>query len=91
MKNTSEKYLKLKQQSFFVEKELELFYQELNLIRENIKDCNWKLNKDTCNRLASIEQPPALVINICEIFLFTLNQDSTWNNFKVINFNNSRI
>ncbi len=79
-------YKKYKQDCFFSEKEQELFTGEVNVLKEKIKDYNWKMNKDLCNKILALEKPPSLIINICEIFLYTLNQsNNSWSSFKVYN------
>jgi hypothetical protein len=77
---------KLKQDRFLVEKEHELFSQEINVIREKIKDINWKINKEYCNKFLSkcnSDRCPSMVVNLCEIFLYVLNlRETSWNAFK---------
>ena len=50
LKSISGSYIKLKQDCFFNEKEQELFNQEIRVLTEKFKDCNWKINKDYCNK-----------------------------------------
>ena len=46
MKFLVEKDTKLRQEQFILEKQIELFSQEITVLKENYKDCNWKINKD---------------------------------------------
>lgn len=92
MKKLSDNFLKLKKELFFLEKEKELVTQELNLVRESIKDCNWRINKDSCQKLLNLEKPHNNILNISEIFLFILNQkEINWKNFKELLKNFSKL
>jgi hypothetical protein len=88
MKELVNDYNKKKQDSFYNEKEQEFFNHEINILKETFKDINWKINKEFCNKIIGFEKPPAVINNLCEAFLYTLDQkDNSWNNFKVATFN----
>jgi hypothetical protein len=76
---------KLKSNIFLLEKEQEIFQQELNILDEKFKDCNWKINKDLCGKFLSCEKynKPNNSINlISETFLFIFRfKDTSWNSF----------
>ena len=85
MKFLVEKDTKLRQEQFILEKQIELFSQEITVLKENYKDCNWKINKDFCQSIIKIEKAPALFLNMVEIFLYTLDQKNTsFSHLKVI-------
>jgi hypothetical protein len=87
MAELNEIYTKKKQGNFYAEKEQELFTHETMLLRETLKDVNWKINKELCNKILGYEKPPAVINSLIETFMYTLDQtDVTWNNFKVRNF-----
>jgi hypothetical protein len=77
--------IKMKSDIFLLEKEQEILQYELNIIEENIKDCNWRINKDLCNKFLSSEKydkPNNYIIFISETFLFTFRiKDTSWNSF----------
>ena len=64
MKFLVEKDTKLRQEQFILEKQIELFSQEITVLKENYKDCNWKINKDFCQSIIKIEKAPALFLNM---------------------------
>jgi hypothetical protein len=85
MKELVDDYNKKKLENFYIEKEQELFTQEINKLRETYKDVNWNLNKDWCTKILAFDKPPAVISNLLETFMHTLDQkDTSWNNFKVL-------
>jgi hypothetical protein len=84
MKELILSYSNKKLDIFMAEKEQEFFNTEINNLKEKLKDINWKINKDYCNKMSNYEKPPALFITIFETFMYILDQeDNGWNSFKV--------
>ena len=80
-------YSNKKIEIFMAEKEQEFFNTEVNSLKEKLKDINWKINKDYCNKMSNYEKPPAFFLNIFEVFMFVLDQDEHgWSSFKVYYF-----
>ena len=77
MKSLCEKETNLRQDQFFLEKQIELLSQEITVLQENFKDCNWKINKEFCVNIMKIEKAPSVFLNMIEIFLYTLDQQNT--------------
>jgi hypothetical protein len=85
MKELTSRHTNRKADMFMAEKEQEFFTIELNSLKEKLKEINWKINKEFCNKILNCEKPPlALISSICDTFLFVLDcQEISWNKFKV--------
>ena len=72
------------------QQQIDFFSQETQKALEGIKDANWRFTKEVCSDMARIRSPSPALLDVCEKFLFVLDQgDRSWKTFRAICLNYS--
>lgn len=65
--------------------QIDFFSQETQKALEGLKDANWRFTKEVCTDMARIRSPSPALLDVCEKFLFVLDQgDRSWKTFRAI-------